>query len=35
MEHEKSILDTKHKKMVLLLIEVAKFYGGMDNLPSG
>ncbi|PND10049.1 hypothetical protein CW304_27945 [Bacillus sp. UFRGS-B20] len=26
--HEKSILDTKHKKMVLLLIEVAKFFMG-------
>ncbi|WP_305927769.1 hypothetical protein [Bacillus mycoides] len=34
MEHEKPILDTKHNKMVLLLIEMAKFYGEMDN-PSG
>ncbi|MEW4153347.1 hypothetical protein Q0N88_25765 [Bacillus thuringiensis] len=30
MEHEKSILDTKHKKMVLLLIEMARLYDEMD-----
>ncbi|EOQ04834.1 hypothetical protein [Bacillus cereus] len=26
MEHEKAILDTKYKKRVLLLIEMAKLY---------
>jgi hypothetical protein len=26
MEHEKPVLDTKHYKMVLLLIEMATFY---------
>ncbi|MED1304098.1 hypothetical protein P4U65_26890 [Bacillus pacificus] len=31
MEHEKSILDTKHKKMVLLLIEMARLYDEVDN----
>lgn len=31
MEHEKSILDTKHKKMVLLLIEMARLYDEMDH----
>lgn len=34
MEYETPILDTKHNKMMLLLIEMAKFYGVMDN-PSG
>ncbi|WP_353054938.1 hypothetical protein [Bacillus thuringiensis] len=31
MEHQKSILDTKHKKRVPLLIEMAKLYDEMDN----
>ncbi|MGR5865077.1 hypothetical protein ACT7C1_15160 [Bacillus paranthracis] len=31
MEHEKSILDTKHKKRVLLLIEMATLYDEVDN----
>ncbi|WP_197223350.1 hypothetical protein [Bacillus thuringiensis] len=31
MEHEKSILDTKHKKIVLLLIEMARLYDEMDH----
>ncbi|WP_176342291.1 hypothetical protein [Bacillus thuringiensis] len=31
MEHEESILDTKHKKRVLLLIEMATFYDEMDT----
>jgi hypothetical protein len=31
MEHEKSILDTQHKKIVLLLIEMARLHDEMDN----
>ncbi len=31
MEHQKSILDTKHKKRVLLLIEMARLYNEVDN----
>ncbi|WP_420973620.1 hypothetical protein [Bacillus thuringiensis] len=31
MEHQKSILDTKHKKRALLLIEMARLYDEMDN----
>jgi hypothetical protein len=31
MEHEKSILDTKHKKIVLLLIEMARLYDEMNH----
>lgn len=31
MEHQKSILDTKHKKRVFLLIEMARLYDKMDN----
>jgi hypothetical protein len=32
MEHQKSILDTKHKKKkVLMLIEMARLYDEMDN----
>ncbi|WP_179194242.1 hypothetical protein [Bacillus thuringiensis] len=34
MEHEKSILDTKHKKIVLLLIEMARLYDEMDHLSG-
>ena len=32
MEHEKSILDTKHKKRVLLMIKMATSCDEMDNL---
>jgi hypothetical protein len=31
MGHEESILDTKHKKRVLLLIKMARLYDEMDN----
>lgn len=31
MEHQKSILDTKHKKRMLLLIEMARLYDEVDN----
>ncbi|MDA2638925.1 hypothetical protein PDQ79_31375 [Bacillus cereus] len=34
MEHEKSIFDTKHKKMVLLLIELARLYDEVDNFQA-
>ncbi|ENL4423381.1 MULTISPECIES: hypothetical protein [Bacillus cereus group] len=34
MDHEESILDTKHKKRMLLLIEMARLYDEMNRSSS-